>query len=519
MTNNTIKGTKKSAFLAKTDIPAGTTFDYVLNGVNYKIDSADLISNLGATGTIVQAGPASGASPVLDVSGTINRIRNITPGFGISASINEENGITFATAFTFNTTGAQLVTSTSASAPVFKSIIAGSGLDIVETSTTISLSVTSGQTVIVSTLSDFPTASSGVITLAANTNYRMVNSVSTSNRFVFSDKSSLHSDGETNRSLAYTGTGNMLSWVNASVHIEHITLSCPNGTFFSGLNTTDSTYEFDCSAVVFDGKTLGAIGKTKQIRLTRCDYTLTTNGFTFSGDLGFGLFTSGFADLSAGTLFNLGTSTSDGLTFNNMVTRGASSAKFLDGAANSANINAGGVGVLNNCHVKGPTLLGSNINVDNFRFEFAGNDEVANTRPDGLLTLIGNSTATTISGAGTAVLVAGSWQVDSVSQSVGTTAGRYQYKGSKNAKLPVMVDLTVTPVSGAAIAMSAYIAVNGSIVARSRRSAPLASGGLIQVISIPWQIIAETDDYVEVFVANDTSTVDLLVSSAVMRIN
>ena len=381
------------------------------------------------------------------------------------------------------------------------------------------MSVTAGDTVIVSTLADFPTADTGVITLAEGVNYRMVKSVSTNNRFIFSNNSSLDSDGETNRSLEYTGTGNMISWANANVHIEHVTLKFPNGTCFSGLNTTASTFELDCTAAIFIGKTLGAIAKTKQIRMTRCDYKLTTNGITFSGDIGFGLFTSGFADMSAGTLFNLGTSTSDGITFNDIVTRGASSSKFLDGAANSANINAAGVGVLNNCHVKGPTLLGSNINVDNARFEFSGNDEVANTRPDGLLTLIGNSTATTISGAGTAVLVAGSWQVDSVSQSVGTTAGRYQYKGSKNAKLPIMADVTVTPVSGAAIAMSAYIAINGSIVARSRRSAPLASGGLIQVISIPWQITAETDDYVEVFVANDTSTVNLLVSSAVLRVN
>ena len=519
MTNNTIKGTKKSAFLAKTDIPAGTTFDYVSNGVNYKIDKDDLITGLGATGTIVQAGPASGASAVLDVSGTINRIRSITPGFGISASVNASNGLTIATAFTFNTAGAQLVTSTSASAPVFKSLIGGSGLDSVETPTTITFSVTSGQTVIVTTLADFPTASSGVITLAANTNYKLVANISTGNRFIFSDKSSLQADNETNTSLTYTGTGNMFSWINANVHIEHITIKFPNGTALSGLNTTASTFIFDCAGVDFDGKTLGAIGKTKQIRFTRCDFELSTNGFTFSGDLGFVLFVSGFADLAAGTLFNLGTSTSDGITFDKMITRGASSAKFLDGAANSANINAGGVGVLNNCHVDGPSLLGSNINVNNARFEFRGNDEVANTRPDGLLTLIGNSTATTIAGAGTAVLVAGSWQVDAVSQSVGTTAGRYQYKGSKNAKLPILVDLTVTPVSGAAIAMSAYIAVNGSIVARSRRAAPLASGGLIQVITVPWQIDAETDDYIEVFVANDSSTVNLLVSSAVLRIN
>jgi len=519
MSNNTTKGVKKSAFTASASIPSGAYFDYTFNGLNYKVLDSDLISALGATGTLVQAGPATGASAVLDVSGTINRIRNITSGFGITSSINSENGITFATNFSYNNTGARLVDNASVSAAVFRSIVGGSGIDAVASTGLITLSVTSGTNVVVSTIADFPDAVGGVITLAANISYRQVKDITTSNRFVFSDNSSLQGDSEVNTSLTYTGTGNMFTWVNANVHIEHITIKTPNGTVFSGLNTTDSTFKFDCDVVDFDCKNLGAIAKTKQIRLTRCDYDVATQGFTFSGDMGYMLITNGFSDIAAGTLFNLVTSTSDGITFDNMVTRGASGAKFLDGAANSANINSGGVGVLNNCHVKGPSLLGSNINVNNARFEFQGNDEVANTRPDGLLTLIGNSTATTIAGAGTAVLVAGTWEVDTVSQSVGTTAGRYQYKGSKNAKLPIMVDLTVTPVSGAAIAMSAYIAINGSIVARSRRAAPLASGGLIQVISLPWQINAETDDYVEVFVANDSSTVNLLVSSAVMRIN
>jgi len=519
MSNNTTKGVKQSAFTASSSIPVGAYFNYTYNKVNYKVSDSDLIGSLGATGTLVQSGPASGAIPVLDVSGTINRIRNITNGHGINASINAENGITFSTSFTYNNTGARLVDDASASAAVFRSIVGGSGVDVVGSTGLITVSVTSGSNVVVSTIADFPSAVGGVITLAANISYQLVKDITTSNRFVFSNGSSLQGDSESSSSLTYSGAGNMFTWVNASAHIEHIGLICPNGTFFSGINTTASTYKVEFDAIEFDGKTMGTIGATKQVRMTRCDFDVTANGFVFSGDLGYVLITNSFNDLAAGTLFNLGSSTMDGITFLNQITRGAASAKFVDGLANSGNINANGVGVLNNCHVKGPTLLGSNINVDNARFEFSGNDEVANTRPDGLLTLIGNSTATTISGAGTAVLVAGSWQVDSVSQSAGTTAGRYQYKGSKNAKLPIMVDLTVTPVSGAAIAMSAYIAINGSVVARSRRAAPLASGGLIQVISIPWQIAAETDDYVEVFVANDTSTVDLLVSSAVMRIN
>tara|TARA_R110000803_G_scaffold135910_1_gene202857 strand:- start:423 stop:860 length:438 start_codon:yes stop_codon:yes gene_type:complete len=144
MSNNTTKGVKQSAFTASSSIPVGAYFNYTYNNVNYKVSDSDLIGSLGATGTLVQSGPASGAIPVLDVSGTINRIRNITNGHGINASINAENGITFSTSFTYNNTGARLVDDASASAAVFRSIVGGSGIDVVATAGVITISLTGG---------------------------------------------------------------------------------------------------------------------------------------------------------------------------------------------------------------------------------------------------------------------------------------------------------------------------------------------------------------------------------------
>jgi hypothetical protein len=149
MSNNTTKGVKKSAFLGKTDIPAGTTFDYVLNGVNYKITGENLIGSLGATGTLVQTGPAVGAVPVLDVSGTVNRIRNITNGFGIAASVNAENGITLSTDFGFNEVGAELVDDVEASSAQFRSLVAGTGVNISAVTGQITISANTSDSIIV----------------------------------------------------------------------------------------------------------------------------------------------------------------------------------------------------------------------------------------------------------------------------------------------------------------------------------------------------------------------------------
>ena len=148
MTNNTVKGTKKSNFIGNTLIPSGTTFDFVTNGQNQKILDTDLYAALNVTGSLVQIGDPTG-TPVLDIQGSVNGIRNITPGFGISSTINAENGITFATAFTFNQTGAKLVDDVTAAAPVFRSIVGGSGATVAEADGTITVSVTSGSSQIV----------------------------------------------------------------------------------------------------------------------------------------------------------------------------------------------------------------------------------------------------------------------------------------------------------------------------------------------------------------------------------
>jgi hypothetical protein len=129
MTNNTVKGTKKSAFTGSTTIPSGAYLDFVVNGQNLRILDTDFYAALGVTGSLVQDGDPSG-TPVLDVQGSVNAIRNITPGFGISSTINAQNGITFATDFSFDQTGATLVDDVAASAASFRSLVSGDGVTI-----------------------------------------------------------------------------------------------------------------------------------------------------------------------------------------------------------------------------------------------------------------------------------------------------------------------------------------------------------------------------------------------------
>lgn len=131
-------GVKQSDFEALTSITPGSYFGFFYNGYNYKITYANFISGLGVTGTIVQDGAVTG-TPVLDVSGTVNNIRNLENGTGIACSVSAENGITVAHNFTVNATGSPLMLNTTALSPTFVSLVAGTGITLTAASSTITI--------------------------------------------------------------------------------------------------------------------------------------------------------------------------------------------------------------------------------------------------------------------------------------------------------------------------------------------------------------------------------------------
>jgi hypothetical protein len=134
-------GVRQSDFEALTTITPGSYFGFFYNGYNYKITYANFISGLGVTGTIVQDGDVTG-TPVLDVSGTVNNIRNLENGTGIACSVSAENGITVAHNFTVNATGSPLMLNTTALSPTFVSLVAGTGITLTAASSTITITNT-----------------------------------------------------------------------------------------------------------------------------------------------------------------------------------------------------------------------------------------------------------------------------------------------------------------------------------------------------------------------------------------
>ena len=123
------QGRKKSEFVQQNTVLANSYLDYVVNGSNYKISYDNFVANLGVTGSIIQTGAVTG-SPVLDVDGSVNKIRNIESGSGVNANVSAQNGIVLSHNFTANADGLPILLNTAAASPTIASIVAGSGISV-----------------------------------------------------------------------------------------------------------------------------------------------------------------------------------------------------------------------------------------------------------------------------------------------------------------------------------------------------------------------------------------------------
>ena len=132
--------------------------------------------------------------------------------------------------------------------------------------------------------------------------------------------------------------------------------------------------------------------------------------------------------------------------------------------------------------------------------------------------LQGNSTATVIASTATPVLIAGTWAFGVNTGFTQTSGGRFTYNGTTTAVMTIHASITLDPVSAASQNLSVYVAKNGVVIDATRISA-FISTGLTQNLSLSTNQSFATNDYVELFVRNATSTDNITVASALFGID
>jgi hypothetical protein len=372
--------------------------------------------------------------------------------------------------------------------------------------------------VVVNTIADLPAAVSGVITLAANTLYLQASDINLSTtRLVFSSNTVYSGLGSLVVTLDYVGTLPLFTLANISGAVRDLRVTHLNSPLFSFSDS--GAHALRVTDVAYAGSSIGTFGGSGSgIRFTNFSGSTTSGGMQFTGNWRVFILEPSLSTIAAGSFVDLASATFDAISISETFLNYVAGSFFMSGALASGNINAGGFASIMSTSLKGAGTPLQQITPDDALYSFLNNNVIRDSRSYGLLYIQGNTVATTIPAANTPVLAAGIWGVGDTGQFTGTTGGRLTYIGGKDARLPVTLSASVAPTLSTGIAISVYVAVNGTIVSESKGSGT-GSAGLPDRITLPWQHTFSTNDYVEVFVENNTNATDILVSTAISRVN
>lgn len=317
-----------------------------------------------------------------------------------------------------------------------------------------------------------------------------------------------------------TGTGDLFTTTTENFLMYELAIVHASGAVwnYTGDGLSGSSFILN-NIVVVACDTLGTI--TDPFIMTirpMAVLAATTGGLLFSGTNG-KEFTIGNSTTTntGGTLLDFGSATFDVIDIapNNRFEIPYGSVA-VSGLVDSGNIRAGGFGLISASIFTGEGTFLENISQDDILWDISGNGNLESTMPRGLLSLSGNTTTTTVSG-GTPALVAGTWTVEAASHFTGTAAGRLTYDGVRPILVDIDVAITLEPASGTNKDLEVYIALNGTVITKTKMIRRTDSGNP-GVVPTGWQQEINQGDFFEVFVANASDDVAVLGSDIVFKI-
>lgn len=368
--------------------------------------------------------------------------------------------------------------------------------------------------------SDFPVQDATTITLESQVQYIVTAPITTAKRFICENAAVLSSSSTLGPLLTYTGTGSMFTITDASFVIRLMQMDHPNA---QGYNFTDTVG----GQFVFLSDNVRHLTGTKYATFNDPQTVLITVGAAFAMGQGIEFTGSNILINSIDKLFigsssasfkaiDLGTSIAQTTEFRDITSNAPAGAFGISGLASSGNIPTGRLAMVNNCEFGGGMTALENITNTDIRWNFTDNTPIPDTISDAMASLASNATETVISATNTPVKIAGTWVVERESLFTVDTTGRLTYTGERDIVLPLDATVTVNSASGTNKDITAYIAINGSIITNSGQINRVGATDP-RNSSLLWQQNMSTNDYIEVFLENNSDTINLVASHAINR--
>lgn len=369
--------------------------------------------------------------------------------------------------------------------------------------------------VFVSSVSDLPAAVAGVITLAAETTYFFTQDIDlVGSRLVGSSDTVILGASSENATITSTGLGtglsNALFTTEWTTPIRHVTF----GNVDTAINidgVTNAPVALDWTGVNFlNVPNVGQISTCDNFIFSKGAF-LNSQGLIFTGTVGtIGIDNSIFVgDGSAGNILEVNASAtitrrfriiySSIVAFGSTVGINVSTSATIPTEAyilDTINFSGGGT------YTSGVDYLDNKVRWSDVR-------GLVNTAEFGNYYMTNNATITPIAVSGTAYKILGTTTANAINQKFTHTDNRLTYTGGLDRNF--QVSATVSFTSGNNKVIGLYINKNGTVVPSSEMYATTSGSGRAESIHVQTVLDLTANDYIELWIENDTDTTDITV--------
>ena len=369
------------------------------------------------------------------------------------------------------------------------------------------------EVVYVNDASDLPTPSAGVHTLEDGTTYIVTKEVDLAgDRIVCGQDTVIRGWSSENCRLKSTGlTGTALITSVYSLPLFNITFEADVAL---DLDAADPNYALDWNGVNFNScATVGTIANYSNVIFVNCALLSSAN-LTFDGTIGTvgidGTLLSGIAGQTTITIPATATITRRfRIIYSAIVAFGGATA--LDVNA-SATVPVEGY-ILDTVNFAGGATYISGVQHDDNKALFVNCKGISNSTSTALMTMSGNSTVTTISVISTPVKVAGTTTLDSsvTQRFTMPTDNRLTYTGSITRLFRATAVLTISS-GGNSKALGTTFHLNGTVISESKSTVTSDGAGKAENTFVQAVVSMDENDYLELFVQNDSATNNITVS-------
>ncbi len=361
--------------------------------------------------------------------------------------------------------------------------------------------------------SDFPIPSGGIITLEANKTYYIASDIDlTGDRLVGGANTTILGASSENCSLTSTGLGasTALFTTEWTTPIRHITFK-DVGTALDINGNTNPPVALDWTGVNFLNVTnVGTINTCDNFIFSKGSF-LTSKGLIITGTHGTVAFDNCLFNGNSlgGNVIELTNTCVVNrrfrITYSSVIVNSPTVGLNIHTSAtiptesyilDTVNFSGGGT------YTSGVTYLDNRVNWSNCK-------GIINTSTFANYYMNANATPTTIASAGVAYKILGTTTANAINQKFTHTNNRATYTGEIQRDFQVTAIVTFT--TGANKQIGLYVAKNGTTIPDSEMYANSGSAGRADSISVQTVLNLVEDDFIELFIENDTDTTSITV--------